>query len=1323
MNWSTFRLRALWCWHQLLTLALFVLVLVAVVVGVGRQLLPEVDRYRGDVEAALSARMGMPVRLEALTGNWDGLDLNFRLQGLQLRSPAAPETVLLRVPEVVLRPAFWQSLRHWEPRVDVRLSGLDIHLEQLPDGRVQLRELSSLASSDPHAAEQALRFALRQPALALADSRIHLALNGLPAVTLSRIDFVNRNEGDLHRLAGRLFVPASRDALALQLELRGDPLNWQQSRLQVWMHLPVLKLDSWLPPGDAAGLRLAALTGGGDYWFSFHEGALQSLQTRLDWQELQLEGSHGRHHLEKMQGVLDWQRLPSGWQLTASNLKGRIDNQPWPLPTVVLQARVLQARPEALTVAAAEGDIAGIATLLDDMPLPAGTVAWLHAATPAGRLTNVRADLRLGEDGKWQPTAIEARWRNLALHASDTWPGVKGLAGWLRWTPAQAWLGLETHVAELDLRQEFREPVAVTQLQGHLRLRTDDSHWRVESDQLLAANADAQGSAVLSLDVPRKDPQAARLSLLAGLRDADASSTWRYVPWTAAGDEALSWLRHSILAGRVQSGQFLYDGPLHTRADLGPHRMLMHFSLTGGRLDYSPGWPELRDLDADITIDGRELRVSASSAKLLDASSGKSLLAVIPDLGDPVLQVEGDVSSSGADLMRLFRESPLKAHTAALPEAITLEGPLNGYLRLDIPLQSGDARVDVLAQLKDNRLNIRQAGLVASDLDGSVRFSTARGLEAQRLTARLLEAPVTAVIGSSVHRGTLAGIDVNVNGEASVPALRRWLGSNLIDIASGSTPYQARISIPADTGPVRLQLTSTLAGLRLDLPAPFGKAANEQVPLRYLSTLGSGEQMARLQYGQRLSAGLVWDGSRLDRALLRLDGTAAAWPQQPGIEIEGRMARLDLREWSPWIQRFSRSGSGTVLAQGESPLPTLTRLDLETRDVITDGLRLQNAHIALSRQQAAWQVGVSSDELEGRVTLPDAAAGEIKLSFSRLQWPLPTSPAANAGANSPAATQAANAQAAALNPVAGLGNRPVQINGEGLKLAAWPGLGTVGVSARLLPSPYGLRIEDIVFDAAALDFSGRLDWQWRGGVSTRLRGTASSNNVAALLAAVGYAPNLVSPKASADLDLSWPGGPDHPVLAGLDGRMALTVEQGRLLNVSATTSASRVFGWFDVDNIRRRFKGDFSDVLRKGLSFDKASLSGPIQSGVMTQADFLVDGPTLKADGQGRLDLAHQQMDQQFTVTVPVSSAVPVAAVVVAGPLIGGAVAAAQMAFERQIDKVTQLRYHVSGDWSNPKVERLNMKILDMKAAVDGKPPVAAGSAAAVQPVSNGGKP
>jgi uncharacterized protein YhdP len=78
-------------------------------------------------------------------------------------------------------------------------------------------------------------------------------------------------------------------------------------------------------------------------------------------------------------------------------------------------------------------------------------------------------------------------------------------------------------------------------------------------------------------------------------------------------------------------------------------------------------------------------------------------------------------------------------------------------------------------------------------------------------------------------------------------------------------------------------------------------------------------------------------------------------------------------------------------------------------------------------------------------------------------------------------------------------------------------------------------------------------------------------------------------QARADVDL-YHGLPPRRrmALVGLDGTAAdLASTKGRLLNVNATTSASRVFGLIDLDNLRRRLKGDFSDVLKRGLSFDK----------------------------------------------------------------------------------------------------------------------------------------
>jgi uncharacterized protein (TIGR02099 family) len=1265
MNWQAFRLRALWCWHQLLTLALAALVVVAVMVGVSRQLFPLANHYRPDVEKALSQRLGVPVTLQRLEGDGDGLQVLLRLLQLELRDPAAPEKVLLAIPEVELRPAIWQSLRHAELRLDVRMRGLDIHLDQQPDGRLQLRELAGLARRDSATAARTVSFVLRQPALALTESRIGLALQDFPEISLGGVSFVNRNDGNHHRLHGKVRLAGIADELALQLELEGDPLYWQRGHLRAWIHLPVLDWESWLPALPDNGLGISRLRGGGNYWLEFSSGRLLRLQAEVDWRDVVLQGNHGRHHLRDMQGQLSWHRHAEGWHLAAQQLQGVVDDLAWPLPQLALRRTG-----DRLALALARANLTNTGKLLGSLELPETVATWLREAAPAGEVVSLRADLdgNAGTDWKLRRLDAETRWLNVQATARTL--GSRNLAGWLRWTPDEAWLGLHSRAAEVHVPNFLREPVAAQELNGHFRLRRDGTGWRVDSDRLQLKNRDVQAAGVLSLALPAGEIP--RLSALASMSGARAASAWRYVPWHSASDATLDWLRHSLLGGTVRRGELAYEGPVHgSEAD--PGRLLMHFDLERGRFDYAPGWPELRELDAAVTIDGRRLVVAASRARLLGGSEGRNIHAEIPDLRTPVLQLSAPLASTGPDLMRLLRDSPLRTRVPGLAEVVSLEGALTGQLDLRLPLRGGAADVNAVAQLRDNVLVLPSARLTATGLQGEVRYSTAAGLQAPQLDARLLEAPVQAAIQTQM--GRRQEVVVNVAGTAGIPALRRWWGSNLLDVASGSTPYQARVSIPAGAAP-RLQVDSSLVGVRLSLPAPLGKAAKDNVPLRYQTVLGGKEQMARLQYGQRLVGGLVWQGNRLDRALLRLDSTTPAWPQQRGIEIEGRLARLDIGEWKPWLERFRRpEASATVAARGETPLPGLTRLSLETRDLSAEGWRMRNARLGLQRDTAAWRLAVDSDELSGRVHLPDDASRDISIDLARLQWPLPSA--------------AGKPKAAGLNPVAGLGNRPLVVKGEGLRLAAWPNLGVLGVNARLLPSPYGMRIENIELRSVLVDFSGRLDWQWRGGVSTRLRGKAGSANVAGLLAAFGFAPNLVSRRASADFDLAWRGAPDSPAPGALEGQLGITLEEGRLLNVSTGASVSRVFGWFDLDNLRRRFKGDFSDVLKRGLAFDRISLSGPLQAGIMQPAVFQVTGPTLQANGQGRLDLAQKKMDQHFIVTIPVSSAVPIAAVVVAGPVVGGAVAAAQKAFRKQINRATELHYHISGDWNNPKVERL----------------------------------
>lgn len=1276
MNWQTFRLFALWCWHQLLTLGLAALVVVAVMVGVSRELLPMADEYRPRLERALSARLGVPVTMARLEGEADGLQLFLRLVRLDLHDPAARATVLLSIPEVELRPQVWQSLWHRELRVDVRLRGLDIDFDQQPDGRLQLRELASLARRDAATAEQTLGFVLRQPLLALSESRVGINFTSLPDLTLRNVELVNRNRGDSHRLAGRLHLAGTAEELLLQADFDGDPLRWRQGRLKAWVRLPVQHLDGWLPLVAPAAARYGVvperLRGGGQYWLDVDRGRLIGVQGDVDWRELAVLRDGQPRQVEQLRGRFSWRRYTGGWVLAGEHLRGRIDGQPWPLPAVALRAG-----PGTLSVAARNTNVAGALRLLSGVALPPALGNWLRDAQPEGQVAALRADLAQPLEGGWRLKRLDVAGNGLGARAVAPYPGVRNLGGWMRWTPDRAWAGVAMRQGELALPGFLHEPVPVFHLDGRLRLAREGGGWRIDSDHMQGANADLGAGAVFSVALPAA-PAAPRLALVGSVRQALAGSAWRYVPWRAAGEPAIAWLRQNLTAGTVPHGAIAYEGPLHPDPELDPGHLQLRLQVQRASLEYAPGWPGLRDLNADVVIDGSRLAVANGSARLLDGTRGHALAAEIPDLHQPVLSVAGTLDTTGADLNRLFRDSPLARFLPGLTDALALEGPLGGQLSLGMPLRAGAAPdVTVVATLRDNRLFLKPARLTASRLSGELRYSSREGLQSSGLDAELLEAPVRADIRS--EGGERPTVTVNLAGSVGVPALRRWLGAPLLDMASGSTAYQARVTLPPGAS-ARLQLDSSLTGIRVSLPAPLGKASAEAVPLRYQVGLGSGEQYGRLQYGQRMSGGLVWVGNRLDRALLRLDSSSPAWPQQPGLEIEGRLSRLELGEWRPLVERLQRRERGqTVAARGESAMPDLTRLDLAVRELLAEGWRLRDAHLGLSRQPGAWLLALETDELDGSARVPDAAGGEIRIGFTRLQWPLPQASARTGGE-------------AGLSPVPGLGNRQLAIDGEGLRLSAWPGLGPLAVKARLQPLPAGLRVDDLAVRGAHGDFKGVLDWQWRGGAYTRLQGRASSTNLSGLLTGLGISPPLVSRRAAADLDLSWPGGPDAAAFGSLDGHVRLALDQGRLLKVSTSTSASRIFGWFSLDNLQRRLKGDFADVTRRGLAFDSISLEGSLEAGVMPVAAVQMKGPTLQALGQGRIDLGQRKIDQQYTVVMPMTSAVPLAAVVVAGPVVGGAVAAAKMAFDKQINKATELHYRVSGDWENPAIERMSAR-------------------------------
>ena len=157
-------------------------------------------------------------------------------------------------------------------------------------------------------------------------------------------------------------------------------------------------------------------------------------------------------------------------------------------------------------------------------------------------------------------------------------------------------------------------------------------------------------------------------------------------------------------------------------------------------------------------------------------------------------------------------------------------------------------------------------------------------------------------------------------------------------------------------------------------------------------------------------------------------------------------------------------------------------------------------------------------------------------------------------------------------------------------------------------------------------------------------------------------------------------------MSSLTGQLLIDLKKGRVLNLNRMVSLSRLLGVLDSDNIKRRLKFDFSDITQKGLAYDTIHFESEIDKGLM-QNQIVFHSPSLHAQGQGKVNLVTTDLEQFFEISVPMSSAVPYAAAVVAGPVVGGAFAEAM--FDNPLTKMTTLHYKVSGQWQKPTVERM----------------------------------
>jgi uncharacterized protein (TIGR02099 family) len=639
------------------------------------------------------------------------------------------------------------------------------------------------------------------------------------------------------------------------------------------------------------------------------------------------------------------------------------------------------------------------------------------------------------------------------------------------------------------------------------------------------------------------------------------------------------------------------------------------------------------------------------------------------------------------DGLAYLADTPLAAKVGGIPRALAAAGTGRLTLGLEVPLRRGlgfgfDGELDFA---DDAAVTLRDAGLRIADVDGRLRFDN-QGLRAEGITAKLGDQPLRLDIATrSADAADNAGrTDITVSATTAVAALAAALPSPWWALADGRIDWQLSASLDNDDAaeaspPLQVRLTSALAGVALDLPAPFGKAAGEARALRVDARMVAASPIdlsARLgDLGARVELIPGAEGLRPERIALDLNQTPDGLPEARGIAVQGRLAELDLAPWLAWQRAHAallrETGRHTPQA-AQASLPLLSAR-LAADALVLGKLRFDDVDAALTPTPGGgWRIGVEAAGNSGLISLPGDPDGTVGVRLDNLDIePL------MAGGDDRGTDRG--------------GPDPREVPPLSLRIEALHRgsheLGRLRLDLERLPD--GLGVADFSLAGPLVRAGGTGSWTRddTGYTRTALDFELRSDDLGELLRSAGYYSALSGAPSTAGLELSWPGGPDGFSLARARGRLSADIGAGRMLDVEP--GVGRMLGILNLGALERRLSLDFSDVLDAGFAFD--ALVGQVVIGNgqarITRLDILASTADIRL--RGVTDLVGQTFDQTARVTPKIGTGVAIAGAVAGGPLVGAAVLLADRVSGNSVNQFASYEYSITGPWSDPVVQRI----------------------------------
>lgn len=1011
------------------------LVLMALYVSAGRQLVPLLADYKDSLGQRLESELGMAVSIGTLTGEWLQFAPRFVLEDLVIGEQNA-----LRLQRVSLAPSLLESVRQRRLVIaSTIIESLDIRFDQQRDGRWLLAGFSNLGPGpDPELVFQLLT---RLSRLDLTDTRIGFTdLDG-------RLSQFEQASLQLQSVAGQHQVrlqaqwQESRDALQLEARLQGQSLA--QLSGEIYLRMPDADYTTFLPasatlPAPVAGTQdrnaigMSSLSMQGELWADLAEGSLQQVtfrgQSSFTLDASTEAGERSTITLEQLStgGVFAQRReTADGWDIYVDDLAFEHDAQSWPRSDLMLVLHpgvAAELRADVI-------DIGILARVLGAMPLPAQLRDEVNSFNPRGQLQNVRLAASLPDN---QPGVLElsGNLRDAGISAHRGAPSLWGIDGYaeLSFDAATArgdgFVEVDSSALAMHLPNLFNDVWNYDRVNGRVGIRINDddgSAVRLASSVIVAESDIVSGRAQFAVAVHTGDERYIDLDLKVGALRADVSRKTPYLP-TAPGaprsaQGVLAWVNSAVLGGEGAGSGLVYRGRVQRGAASGERTLQMFFKVSDGILKFDPAWPQLDELDGYVSINNGAVDIVAEAGSTLGIRFDASRGSVRPNPGGGSwLTVSGQGRGSAAQGLQYMQQTPVTEGVGQYFANWQAEGDTDIELALNIPLYIENARPTVALSFafEDNKLFIPEFDLPLEQLSGRLTYTDEQGLRSEQLTAVVFGQPVVASLQADGLATTEAAnqssrlSNLSWTGTARSDVLMDWQGlpaaiKPLLTRVEGEFAYEANLSLPMRTSASEpqwptLTLRSDMAGAQVNLPLPFAKdtdavremdialefrPAGPAIDLRWQDVM----QMNMVLAQGVPQSGLIFLGSTADGVRVRRLN-----PSAPGIELLGSLQRVNFVEWRDTVAALLAENQSMSSAGGSGWWSSLQGSGgISIGELVIADEQFEQLDLSARRLPEGWELTAVSEDVSGTLMFPIARdePWQVALEYLHLGEPAP----------------------------------------------------------------------------------------------------------------------------------------------------------------------------------------------------------------------------------------------------------------------------------------------------------------------------------------------